>query len=288
MLAMGIDIGGTNLRIAMINEGLEVTYTEAVALPVTNAPTELMHFVVNVAKACSRNASIMGVGVGITGVIQPNRMLATSNIAALNGSDPSALFHEQFVVPMLFDNDVRCALRAEVHLGAARSCTDVACISLGTGVGGAVLLDGCLRRGLRNSAGEIGLGGVYNGAVGVMTIERVWQEARSRMEANLVRPPGIAASPRLGAFYPDVEVIGHLGGAVLSLHRILDLQQIIFAGIATKFGQRLLDDVAHVIRPAHVQPPFDCALVLAELGIYSGAVGAACLVMESLGILRHL
>jgi len=287
MFALGMDIGGTNLRVVILNKSLELMAKYAFELPSKRCRAELLRFIADRARQVAGDLILAGVGIGITGVIRRDRKLVTSNISVLNGLDPIPLFQEYLNAPVVADNDVRCALRGECHLGAARSCTDAACITLGTGIGGALLLDGRIRRGLGNSAGEIGLSGVFLNPKGLTTLESIWQDARPK--ATTFRGRSTSRESILSLSGVDPAVLGHLAAAVLSLHRTIELERIVFGGVATLYGKAIVEGIAQIIRTKPEDGiPFDCDLALAELGIYAGATGAACLVMEAAELIRRL
>jgi predicted NBD/HSP70 family sugar kinase len=222
MFVVGIDIGGTHLRAVLMDERLEAIATRLVKLPLSPSRIDPVRFAAEAVKNIARDKLLAGVGIGLTGVIHPNGKWTSSNIPNLEAVDVTGIFQDAFCGLVIVDNDVRCALRGEVHLGAARLYSDVACITLGTGIGGALLLDGVLRKGHQNSAGELGLGGVYCQSHGMVTLQQFW---KSRVPLELT-----TGAPDPALIYPDSEMLGHLSSALLTLHRTLDLQAVVLGG----------------------------------------------------------
>jgi predicted NBD/HSP70 family sugar kinase len=286
MRALGLDVGGTNLRIAIVNNAPAVEKTFVKKLPAGLPEAELLQFIVDATGQAIRLSSFMELGIGITGVIHEDGTLTTSNIPVFNGTSISSSFAARFSRGVIVDNDVRCALRGEVHLGSARSCKNVACITLGTGIGGALLLDGRIRRGPHNTAGEIGLAAVVTdeGHRRLCTLEDIWRrtEGRQRDSQTHSRDDSVRRNSR------DVNMLDALAGAILTVYRTVDVERIVFGGVATGFGENFIQRLLDVIDHARGNLRFDCDLVLAELGIFAGAVGAACLVLESKGLLPRL
>jgi glucokinase len=153
-VAVGVDIGGTAVKAALVN--LSGNLVESFHQPSPRTPAALhdfVHFVLRQAKP-----QLRGIGIGCKGIIDT----ATSRVNSLPGD---LHFLEGLLLadviapgglPVYADNDARTALVAEVLWGAARGKRNVVLLTLGTGIGGAVLVDGAILRGASGAAGHLG------------------------------------------------------------------------------------------------------------------------------------
>jgi glucokinase len=153
-LAIGIDIGATAIKAAIV--GVRGDLIESFHEPSPRTASALRDFVHSVLKRA--HVPVRGIGVGCKGVID-----ATSSCVKRLPGDLHFL-EGQFLseviaagdLPFWADNDARTALIAEVLWGAARGRRNVVMLTLGTGVGGAALVDGVIMRGAEGAAGHLG------------------------------------------------------------------------------------------------------------------------------------
>lgn len=160
--AIGVDLGGTNLRIAAVDENaqlLEKVTTgtqvkrgrDAVITEMTTAIQEL--------SAKFRNSSkFLGVGVGVPGIIDKRTgMLRDSpNLPGWGDYPVRAEIEHRLKTPVILENDANAAALGESWLGAARDMDDMCMVTLGTGVGGGIVLGGRIWHGMTGMAGELG------------------------------------------------------------------------------------------------------------------------------------
>lgn len=157
----GIDVGGTNTKVLLTTPDLEVL--DRVDLP-TPAHAGGAAIVATGVRAVTdlldrHRASLVGVGVGAAGVVDAGTgtVLVTGNsFTGWAGYGVTAAVTEALGVPATLDNDVNAFLLGEVATGAVAGEPDVLGMTLGTGVGGALVLGGALFAGPRGAAGEIG------------------------------------------------------------------------------------------------------------------------------------
>jgi glucokinase len=159
-VALAIDVGGTKIRAALINRDGHI-------VGVANAPTEASRggaHVVDAMRTLARaicDREIAGVGISAAGVIDPRTgavVDATDAIPGWRGVALADAFKHAFAVDAFADNDVKCALRGEAWCGAAKpyDTGTVVMLTLGTGLGGALMHDGALLDGKHHLAGHIG------------------------------------------------------------------------------------------------------------------------------------
>ena len=255
--------------------------------------------------------SPLAVGVGAAGLVDRTGMVHYApNLTALSGVPLAAVLRERLGVPVVVDNDANAAAWGEVCHGAARGRRDVLVVTLGTGVGGGIVLDGQVVRGAHGFAAEIGHWqidpqgprcacgerGHWEAMASGSALGRLAQARAATGSAPdiLARAAGVVdaitglhvgASAKAGARdglavldeYADVVALGFVG-----LVNILDPELIVVSGGLVELGDLLLDPVrrsfATHIEGAAKRPPVP--VVPAELGERAGIVGAAALARE--------
>ena len=162
---LGIDIGGTNLVVGCVAEdgsalhGLasEPTHAEAGASNVEDRIVGLAQRSLAETRRTVPGAEIVGVGVGAPGPLDTRRgiVLLTPNLGWVN-FPLRQIIHDRLGLPVALDNDANCAVLGEWWVGAARGSRHAIGITIGTGIGGGLILDGKLYHGASDVAGEIG------------------------------------------------------------------------------------------------------------------------------------
>jgi glucokinase len=162
---LGIDIGGTNLVVGNVAEdgsvlhalGTEPTHAEAGATAVVDRLVELAERAIARTRREVPGAQIVGVGVGAPGPLDTRSgvVLLTPNLGWVN-MPLRKIIHDRLGLPTALDNDANCAVLGEWWVGAARGARHAIGITIGTGIGGGLVLDGKLYHGASDVAGEIG------------------------------------------------------------------------------------------------------------------------------------
>ena len=158
---ISIDVGGTAIKYGVLNRTgiLEEKYRMPTRTENgrTCVPSQILSIVEKLQKG--REGALKGIGVSTAGIVdgeQGRIIYAGELIPGYTGTELRRLIEERFRVPCSVENDVNCAGLAEVVSGAAVGCTSAVCLTIGTGIGGCVVLDGKIYRGDGNCAGEIG------------------------------------------------------------------------------------------------------------------------------------
>jgi glucokinase len=162
---LGIDIGGTNLVVgsvaedgsSMVASASEPTHSEAGATDVVDRLVGLAERAIATTRREAPGAEILGVGVGAPGPLDTRRgiVLLTPNLGWVN-MPLRQLIHDRLGLPAALDNDANCAVLGEWWVGAARGARNAIGITIGTGIGGGLIIDGQLYHGASDVAGEIG------------------------------------------------------------------------------------------------------------------------------------
>lgn len=159
-LVYAVDLGGTHLRIGLVDDTGKIHKHLKRQTPKGDSPDSLIDALANVADEWSRgeHGPIIGASVMVPGAVDAAQavVLQAPNLPCLINFGLKAVLQERLGWPVVLENDANAAAIGEMWLGAARGCRDVVSVTLGTGVGGGVVLDGKLWRGAHGAAGEIG------------------------------------------------------------------------------------------------------------------------------------
>lgn len=160
----GIDIGGTNIKFGLCDYDGKVLHREHRPTMADKGATPLLHLVTNIAEqlllyAAEEDYIVRKLGIGTPGAVDYNSGKIVGpcpNIGGWQGMELGTALRERLNIPVWVDNDVNAVALAEAKFGAAVGAQSVLFATVGTGVGGALLLDGQLWRGASYSAGELG------------------------------------------------------------------------------------------------------------------------------------
>lgn len=160
-LAVGIDIGGTNTAVGLVDRSGAVLATQSLPTRSYPDPGDFVRSVANVAKAMLKRmeqpATLVGMGIGAPNGNHYKGTVEYAPNLQWKGVVPLAdLFQEQMDVPVYLDNDANAATTGERIYGAAQGMTDFIMITLGTGVGSGLVANGKMIRGHDGFAGELG------------------------------------------------------------------------------------------------------------------------------------
>lgn len=160
--SIGVDLGGTNLRIAAVSRDgqlLEkVTLGTKVALGPKHVITEMCDAIQRLSEKYAPAGKLLGAGIGLPGLvdIQTGVMRKAANLPGFENYPAGAEIERRLGTRVVVENDAKVAALGEQWLGAARGVANVAVLTLGTGIGGAIILDGKIFHGMNGMAGEFG------------------------------------------------------------------------------------------------------------------------------------
>lgn len=157
-LFIGVDIGGTKVLAAEVSSDGEVLRVARRTTPGRRVQISLVEDALTEAVLeVADGRPIDGVGLAAAGFVDAagERVMFAPHLP-WRGDPTRSRLEARWGVPVALDNDANCAARAELELGAARGASDVLMITLGTGIGGAVVLGGTLLRGRNGMTGEFG------------------------------------------------------------------------------------------------------------------------------------
>jgi glucokinase len=159
-LVFAVDLGGTHLRVALVDSCGKIHTHLKRHTPKDDSPHVVVDALASVADDWRRAdyGPIVGASVMVPGAVDRAQAVVISapNLPSLINFGLKAVLQERLGWPVVLENDANAAAIGEMWLGAARGCRDVVSVTLGTGVGGGVVLGGKLWRGAHGAAGEIG------------------------------------------------------------------------------------------------------------------------------------
>lgn len=153
-MLLGIDIGGTNFKYAISNlDNLEIN-THSIKIE----PNSSKQFILNkIDELLELNSNIKSIGIGIPGIINTDGTIKIlPNLPNWENYNLKKYLNDKYNIPIYIDNDANIAAIAELYEGKGREFNNFVFITLGTGVGGAIIIDKKIYRGDSNSSGEIG------------------------------------------------------------------------------------------------------------------------------------
>jgi glucokinase len=160
--AIGVDLGGTNLRIAAVDaNGKLLSKTEletGVALGREHVIDDLCRATVAMQTKYKGVAELCGIGVGVPGLIdsETGQLLESPNLPGWENYDVKGEIERRLGASVILENDANAAALGEQWLGAGRNVESMGMYTLGTGVGGGLVLNGNIWRGWNGMAGELG------------------------------------------------------------------------------------------------------------------------------------
>ena len=155
-LYLGVDIGGTEIKFGVVSDHDLLIHQESVPTD-TSSEQALLSQVASVCKELMAKFAIQGVGVGSPGAVDTHagRVDHAANLP-FNNTDVQGYLEKELGVPVKIGNDANCAVLGEYYAGSGVGCRNMVMVTLGTGIGGGIVIDGKLYTGSRGDGAEIG------------------------------------------------------------------------------------------------------------------------------------
>ncbi len=161
-LIFAADLGGTHLRAATVDRQGQIQFRFKQNTPQGADPAAIVDAIVSAVRECEQQSKSAGqisaVSIVVPGTVnvEEGAVVKAPNLPCLDGFRLAAALTEQLRLPAIVENDANAAAVGEMWRGAAIGCRTIICVTLGTGVGGGIILDGKLWRGVDGAAAEIG------------------------------------------------------------------------------------------------------------------------------------
>jgi len=308
---IGVDLGGTKMLVGVVDSEQHVHYEgkeSSLGLSEDRLVADLGRELVEAKQA---RPDVLSAGLGIPATIDHDRGVAIHAVNLPIADVPIRdLIQERIRLPVFVDNDANVAALAEHLYGAARGAADVVMLTIGTGIGGGLVLNGEVYRGSSGAAAELGHivivedglpcqgscpnhGCVETYASGT-AIAREGRAAAER-EPDSALGKALADGPIEGKTVTELAMNGdelasgviseagrHLGVALASLANIFDPDVFVIGGGVSAVGDLLLDPARRELESRALRPQNKTPVKLAELGPGAGLIGAAAMALIEL------
>ncbi|MFA5164029.1 MAG: ROK family protein [Candidatus Omnitrophota bacterium] len=299
--AIGIDLGGTYTKLALVSPKGKIV--ERGRLSTSDHPTRdgLLRAIASeigilLKRARVPRSRVKGVGIGVPGLVDFSKGVVynLTNVKGWKNTPVKRLLENKLKIPVLADNDVNVMALGECRFGAGKGAVNAVCITLGTGVGGGVIIGGGLYRGSTFSAGEVGHmplkeDGLKCNCGGYGCLERyvgnrrISEEYRSMKKgtAALMSPESISIAAKKGdktAIELWDRVGKRIGTTLAGIVNLLNPEMIIVGGGVAEAGEHLFGPMRETVKRRAMKIPGGAVkIVKAKLGNDAGVIGAAAL-----------
>ncbi|MBL7968363.1 MAG: ROK family protein [Prolixibacteraceae bacterium] len=302
--AVGIDLGGTFIKFALVSDSGEVIFTSKLAIGSSSTRDDILETIrkaidMSMEVASHKSLPVSGIGIGSPGVCCDGVVVGgADNLNGWVDVHLSEMFSSKFNLPVLIDNDANVMGLGEAAFGAAQNCTDVIFLTVGTGIGGAIVADGKLYGGYKNRGTEMGHvtidhkgiacncggRGCLEAYASTGALLRQYAEATGKNENELDGfylvqqfKEGEEAAVKCMEEHTD-----YLGHGIAGFINTFAPQKVVIGGGISEAGQFYIDMIKKSAM-GYAMP--DCAantdVVAATLGNMAGCLGAASLIFRN-------
>lgn len=312
---VAIDLGGTNLRAATVDSAGRIHERTKLPTPKSDNSQDVVDAITSAVLHCEQQAGTSEARASAVSIVVPGSVQAETGIIVNAPNLPAVVdfklgeaLQARLQRPVLIENDANAAAVGEMWQGVACSCQTIVCLTLGTGVGSGIILNGELWRGIDGTAGEIGhtsvepFGGVqcncgnfgclevYASATAIVRLTREMLDGHlpsilrsSSLEILTAHDVYRAAEAGDKAARDIFYSVGrHLGVALANTVNTLNPEMIVIGGgVSAAFD--LFADIAReeMIKRAFPVPARRCQIAKAECGDDAGLLGAAKLAFDA-------
>lgn len=312
MKVIGVDLGGTNIKAAVVDK--ETGIVDQVTTP-TQANLGRNHLLNRISETIMdlvKKNEILGIGMGLPGMVSKDQttIMNPPNLPGWEVVNAAEEISKRTNIPCKIENDANIAALGSMHYGAGKDFDSFIMITLGTGVGGGIIYERELFKGSRGMAGELGhviidYHGPLSNSVTRGTVEAyLGQRFLSRFATDLIsqnpsnelysmfssdfnklEPVDLTAAARDGNDLA-IEILAksgqRLGYAIINYVHMMDIRKFVVSGGVSKAGDFLFEPARDIVRK-HMMEPFKDGfeLVYEDLGNDSALLGAAGLAFDS-------
>lgn len=293
MKILAIDIGGTLIKYGLVSLNGEVLESSEISTEAEKGIKNLLEKI-DFIKNNYKNELILGIAISGTGQIngEIGQVIGGNPIIpGWIGTNLVRLLEEKYSLPVILENDVNCAALGEKWKGVAKSLKSFICLTIGTGIGGGIILNNKLFRGENFVAGEFGhiqiKKGKYEQYASTSALVKMVKE---RIGKNLNGKEIFTLEKEGFQEYKDIidEWIDNITDGLSSIIYAFNPSDIVLGGGVTKQGEHLLNRIK-VSLNKKISPIFKQNLNIhfAELGNSSGMIGATYLLLKKINKLEE-
>ncbi len=309
---IGVDLGGTNLKVALLD--LKGNIREKVSVLTKEGKQAVLRQIIDTVeglreKSGVKKSAILGLGMGTPGLVDSTRGIVRgfTNVKGWRNVALKEYIEKNMELPAYIDNDVNLMALGELLCGSGRGMKNMVCLTLGTGVGGGIIIQGELYRGSTMSAGEIGhipvnVDGLPCGCGSYGCLERYVGNASivdkavkaieggrrslikklSGGDLTTITPRTISRAARQGdRLAKEIweETGRYIGIALSGVVNLLNPEMIVIGGGVARAGQILFEPIRRTVKERALRiPAAKVKIVPAKLGEDAGLIGAGMLV----------
>ena len=315
MLAIGIDIGGTSIKGAVVNsEGKVLTRFAMDVDKSASGENEVNRFCDVMIKSLNEfdsHLKLAGVGIGMPGILDMDKgkVVSSPNLPNWNGLHICSLISKRMSLPVYLNNDANVAALAEARFGSGKEYNDLIMLTLGTGVGGGIVIDNKLYDGHLHMGAELGhmvirvngekcgcgRRGCFEAYASATALIRETKKEMDKCPDSLmhevvkelgkVNAKVVFEASRKGdkaAIRVMKKYVRYLGEGILNYCNIFRPEVVVLSGGVANEGDYLLDQIRRYLKNHNygMKGSPKVELKVASLGYDSGKIGAACLVFD--------
>lgn len=310
--ALGVDLGGTAIKIGLVSREGKIVKKASVDTMADSGPATVITQIekgINLVLDSNSKSDISGIGIGFPGIVSVEKG-TVENPPNLPGWKKIALgeiLENKFKLEVVVENDANAAAVGEFIFGAGKYLENFIMVTLGTGVGGGIIMDNKLYRGEIGAAGELGhitidykgfkckcgsYGCIETYVGNNYLVNHVKKELKKHKDSliwelikgdiNLLTPKVISLAAVDGDEYANSIIVNcgrYLGYALASVVNILDITSIVIGGGVSGFGKPLFNSVQQTIKERALKSLADKVKIYpAKLKNEAGIQGASALV----------
>ncbi len=303
---LGIDLGGTTCSLGLLDDAGTIHGACEIETRQHDAPDILLSRLAEAAKSVLESAdSALAVGIGVPGPVKhaAGVCVYAPNLSGWKDLPVGAILSEKIGLPTHVLNDANAAALGEARFGAGRGSHDVLVLTLGTGIGSGLILDGQLRLGASERGAEIGhitvdINDKRGSAGNVGTLESVcgrdaivWRALRALTwgrdsllhsmcpDLSEMTPRHLALAAEQGDHVAKqvwMETASYLAVGIVNVVLTADVSRVVIAGGVAQVGEPLFGPLRHAVAARTSRLTFDVSqIVPAQLGPNAGLIGAA-------------
>ncbi|MFN3966882.1 MAG: ROK family protein [Endomicrobiia bacterium] len=301
--SIGVDLGGTKISAGIVDQSGKIISKTKLPTFAQKGPEFVINQIIKsiqqvIKKSKIKHSQILGIGIGAPGPLDTEKGIIhhAPNLPGWNEIPLRNKIQSKIGMDVFIDNDANLAALGESWIGAGKNVKNLICITLGTGVGGGLILDGKIFHGFQDAAGEIGHITVnpsgpkcncgnygcleaYSSATGI--VNRIREAIKNGEKSSLKEP---ITSKKVYEFALKGDKLSkrimkeagiYLGIALSTVANLLNLEMAIITGNVANAGDMIFEPARHEIKKRTIYPANKMKIVPAKLKTDAGIIGSA-------------
>ncbi|SMC40038.1 ROK family protein [Pedobacter africanus] len=305
--AIGIDVGGSSLKCGLVNSAGEVIYS--FLFPLNNVLTEgeVIAFIHAAIRKCIEQSpeKVLGVGIGFPGIVDNNIVIGgADNLPGFENLDLGSIIAASTHLNVVIDNDANMMGWGELIYGSAGNCSDVVFITVGTGIGGGLIIEGKLYGGYKNRGTELGHITIQHGGAkcscgasgcfeAYASVAALIEDYAAMHQTDASGITGRMIVENYRANEPQaLKAMGkhfdYMAAGVASFINVFSPQKVVIGGGISEAGDFYIEEISkRVMQIAMPGTSQYTRIVAAKLGNQAGLLGCAARVFSNFNHLKN-